>query len=309
MKRLVLSLFLLVSAISLLCACGSKTTEGVSITTKEEATTTTVVEESNPYLKSIKILAIGNSFSVDSMEYLYQILTDLGCEQVVLGNMFIAGCSLATHGNNAYRDAAAYEYYKNNNGTWRTTTEATLTDGIIDEKWDYIVMQQVSGLSGVASSYDNGYEYVLNKINEVKTNPDCKLAWNMTWAYQKGSNHPDFPTYQNDQDIMYEQIVSAVKKKIVPKEEIEAIIPVGTAVQNVRSGFIGDTITRDTYHLSLVTGRYIAGVTWAASLAGLDIADLKYVPNSTEITSEILREIKRCVNASLVKPFEVTYLD
>ncbi len=43
----------------------------------------------------IKILAIGNSYSVDGMEYLWNILTDAGVEKVTLGNLYIAGRDLA----------------------------------------------------------------------------------------------------------------------------------------------------------------------------------------------------------------------
>ena len=38
---------------------------------------------------SIKVLAIGNSFSVDAIEYLYGVLVDLGYEEIVLGNLYI----------------------------------------------------------------------------------------------------------------------------------------------------------------------------------------------------------------------------
>ena len=38
--------------------------------------------------KSLKILAIGNSFSVDSMEYLWRLLRDCGVEKVILGNLY-----------------------------------------------------------------------------------------------------------------------------------------------------------------------------------------------------------------------------
>ena len=39
----------------------------------------------------MKVLAIGNSFSVDSMEYLFYILKDLGQTDIFLGNLFVGG--------------------------------------------------------------------------------------------------------------------------------------------------------------------------------------------------------------------------
>ena len=45
--------------------------------------------------KTLRVLAIGNSFSVDAMEYLYQIAKDAGVEQVILGNLRVSGCTVA----------------------------------------------------------------------------------------------------------------------------------------------------------------------------------------------------------------------
>ena len=40
--------------------------------------------------KSIKILAIGNSFSDDATEHLFGILKDAGVEEVIIGNLYDA---------------------------------------------------------------------------------------------------------------------------------------------------------------------------------------------------------------------------
>ena len=45
----------------------------------------------------LRILAIGNSFSTDSMQYLYQIAKNAGVEEIVLGNLYYGGCSLDEH--------------------------------------------------------------------------------------------------------------------------------------------------------------------------------------------------------------------
>jgi hypothetical protein len=85
--------------------------------TTEEATTaieeTTAAEEIKEFPKSLKILAIGNSFSTDSMQYLYQIMKDGGVEEIVLGNLYYGGCSLDQHMSFAKADSASYKYYKN----------------------------------------------------------------------------------------------------------------------------------------------------------------------------------------------------
>ena len=60
------------------------------------------------------ILAIGNSFSVDAMQWLYNIAENCGVQEVVLGNFYIGSCGLSTHWNCANNNNPSYIYYKNN---------------------------------------------------------------------------------------------------------------------------------------------------------------------------------------------------
>lgn len=58
----------------------------------------------------LKILTIGNSFSVDCMQFVYEIAQAAGVEKVKLGNLYISGCSLEKHLTNAKSDAKAYTF-------------------------------------------------------------------------------------------------------------------------------------------------------------------------------------------------------
>ena len=62
---------------------------------------------------SLKILAIGNSFSEDATEYIPMIARDLGIKNITVGNMYIGGCTIEKHASNARNNEAAYKYYKN----------------------------------------------------------------------------------------------------------------------------------------------------------------------------------------------------
>ena len=88
--------------------------------------------------KSLKILAIGNSFSTDSMQYLYQIAKNAGVEEIVLGNLYYGGCSLDEHYAYGTNDITSYTYYKNTTGTWGSTKNYKMSDAVKDEDWDYI---------------------------------------------------------------------------------------------------------------------------------------------------------------------------
>ena len=91
------------------------------------------IEQPEDNSMSIKILAIGNSFSVDAMEYLYGMLVDLGYEEIVLGNLYIAGCTLETHATNFQNNSASYTYYLNTTGTWNKTASYKPMDALSSE--------------------------------------------------------------------------------------------------------------------------------------------------------------------------------
>lgn len=255
---------------------------------------------------TLKVLAIGNSFSEDATSWLYDIAKASGINEVVVANLYIGGASLATHWNNASGNRADYTYQKNSNGTWTSQTGKTMQYGIKDESWDIITLQQASNLSGAQSSYNTDLTNLISYVNANKTNPNAKLGWHMTWAYQSDSTHPDFPTYDKNQMTMYNAIVSSVQNKIVPNSAFSYIIPVGTAIQNVRSSFIGDTLTRDGHHLSYNLGRYIAGLTWLRTLTGISIDNLTYVPSTSEIPQPYLPVIKEAVNKAVQTPFAIS---
>ena len=227
----------------------------------------------------LKILTIGNSFSDDSMEYVYQIAKSAGVKKISLGNLYIGGCTLDTHAANAKGDSPAYEYRTNTAGKWSTKNNYKMSDAIKSQKWDYISLQQASGSSGVDRTYGK-LEYLIDYVRELC--PDAKIVWNMTWAYQQNSTHGEFPKYQSDQMKMYNAILAAVEKRVTPKEEIYAVLPTGTAIQNARTSYIGDHLTRDGYHLTYDFGRFVAGLTFVHKLTGLPIAEVDFLPDGVD---------------------------
>ena len=55
-----------------------------------------------------KFLIVGNSFSNDVMEYVFDIASAAGVKDMVLGNLYIGNCSLETHLKHAKADDGAY---------------------------------------------------------------------------------------------------------------------------------------------------------------------------------------------------------
>ena len=254
--------------------------------------------------RSLKVLAIGNSFSVDAMRnYLYDVLKSADYDQVILGNLYVGGCSLDTHWNYISSKSGSYEYHKNDDdGKWIVTNGTDALTALQDENWDVITVQQVSGNSGMPETFGN-LQNIVNWVNQYKTNPNAKVLWHMTWAYQQDSTHESFPNYNSDQMTMYNAIVDTVQNTVLAVDGIDGVIPAGTAIQNLRQTSIGDTLTADGYHLNDLHGDYTASLTWYAAITGESLDLVDYAPAS--VTNDVFN-IKRAVGRAIINPYEVS---
>ncbi len=250
----------------------------------------------------MKILAIGNSFSDDAMEYVADILKGMSVTDFFLGNLYIGGCSLSRHYDNIINNNSAYEYRTNCGNGWTTEYNYKLSDALASQNWDYISMQQASGFSGEIESY-NVLDSLIAEVRKICGDAP-KLVWHMTWAYQGNSTHGDFPKYGCNQMKMYKSITDVVQGRIIPDNAFSSVIPSGTAVQNARTSFIGDNLTRDGFHLSYGPGRYIAGLTYACTLTGKSPADVGFTPDGVDEDQKNVA-IEAVINA-LKDKFHVT---
>lgn len=263
--------------------------------------------------KTLKMLAITSSFGLNTTDLLYDIAKAEGCTDVVVGRLYASGCTLEKHVSFAENNTSGYTYTKNSTGQWETVEAASMLYGLQDEDWDIIFIQQSAAQSGLEESYMDYLDILLPYVNKNKTNPNARLIWNMTWAYQSDSDQNVFVTrFKKDQKLMYETIVNVLKEKILPRTEFSAIIPSGTAVQNVRTSFIGDTLTKDTFHLNNL-GKVIAGYTLYSVLTGKEVAEIKLdtvssydIKQPIQLTSEQKEVIVEAVNNAIRNPFEVT---
>lgn len=275
-----------------------------------QTTTTPVVQPTVPVDdvhwdddNTLKILTIGNSFSVDSMQYVYQIAKAAGVENIKLGNLYIGSCSLSTHLSKAKGDSRSYTYYTNSNGEWSSVKSHKMSAAIISEDWDFVSFQQASRDSGVADTYDD-LQALMAIVEPLCTNPNVKFAWHMTWAYQSDSSHDGFATYNKNQMTMYNAIVSAVQNKVVTNNKIDIIIPNGTAVQNARTSYVGDSLTRDGHHMSYDQGRKLTGVGMVAALIGID---WNTIDLSSVIQDQTFRQVAmESVRNAIQNPYTVT---
>lgn len=274
---------------------------------------TTVSEK---YLVSVlikttfKILSIGNSFSEDSHQFLFDIAQTLGHHtHVVTGNVTIGGSSLQMHYDNASNNRASYAFRKENVNGIQTFSGYTIKQALESEDWDFVTIQQVSQDSGRASTIPIAQlEFLTEYIKEHVNNEHVKIYWHSTWAYQQNSNHGGFANYNKDQITMYHAINEVAQNVIVPSGLFDGLIPNTTAIQNVRTSYIGDNLTRDGYHLSIPHGRFIASLMFYKAMTGKEIegiieADLA----SIILISPTVREVAvEAVNHAYINPYQIS---
>lgn len=296
--------------------------------------------------KSLKLLAVTSSFGLNTTQLLYDVAVAEGYdpENVTVARLYTSGCTLEKHITYA-PDKPVYQYTKISGDpdvvaehaakgmvagklfTIKTEGNATLLEGLMDEEWDVIFMQQGARVSCLMDSYTDaqGGDYItqLRDIMEPYVQqycPNARFVWNMLWAYEEGSpQYPYSTTFNSDQMAMYQANIDTTMAYVIPRNDYDRIIPTGTAIQNARTSFFGESMSRDTYHLNNLGGT-IAAYGLYAVLTGQEITainlDIVTASNKNGIGSAAkintpFREdeklvIMESVNNALRNPYGVT---
>ena len=242
----------------------------------------------------VKILAIGNSFSADAVEQeLYGLFAAEG-KDVLIGNLYIGGCPLATHAENALSDAAAYSYRKIVDGVKTTTASTKMSSALADEDWTFISVQEGAGYHGF---YNSSLGSVSHSMEPALTNllgvlkekcPDARLVYHAPWAAKSDYTGVKFSYYNYDQELMYQMICSATKEVLAAHTEFKLFMNCMDAIQNARSSYLGDNLTRDGWHLNYSTGRYTAACLWFEKIMGKSVVGNSYHPESISEAKALL---------------------
>lgn len=225
----------------------------------------------------LSILSIGNSYSDDAHEFLYEVLTSLGISKVHTANLYVGGCTLEQHASFLDTDTKDYSMRVYSGAEGKRGDKMDLIDALNERSWDYITLQQGTITSGQKETYNGDLTKMVEFVR--KHAPKSKFAWHMTWSFAYSYSSTAFlKEYGRDQMKLYNAICTAVQEKIVAPKHFDLLIPTGTAIQNARSSKLGDTLNRDGYHLSADMGRYIAALTFAHTLTGLDISNIAFTP-------------------------------
>ena len=136
---------------------------------------TTAPDNSQTASRTLKILAVGNSFSQDAVEqYLWELFDAAGIDAVI-GNLFIGGCTLERHRDNARSGDGAYRYRKIVDGVRTETPNVSLDRALNDEAWDIVTLQQASGKSGRYATYQPYLRDLIEHVGRLVHNPALQI--------------------------------------------------------------------------------------------------------------------------------------
>ena len=127
------------------------------------------------------------------------------------------------------------------------------------------------------------------------------------WAYARSYSgdvcvDPRFAAFGYDQKTMYSSIVNDTRTLCMKYGA--GVVPVGTAVQNIRATQDRDNITRDGVHLNFSIGCYVAACVWYETLFGTDVTGSAYNPGRLPDTR--IRIARGGAHAAVSAPWEVT---
>lgn len=256
----------------------------VTITkTTTTVTTTKVTTTTKPQKPMLRVLSIGNSYSMDAHHFLSALAAHEGRELRTV-NLYHSGCSLKKHCDFYKNNETAYQYEVNGKIDWNS--HVSLLDILPTEKWDVITLQESSYASCANDSMQPYLDTLLGVIKQYA--PEAKIYLHQTWAYGDGYSAHNSTT-GGSMAAMWAKIQANYDQ--ASRETGLPLIPSGLAMFNAQQAFnkrgLGESIQRDGSHASESWGRYLLALVWYKTITGdtpsntFDAFDGFYIPDDT----------------------------
>ena len=225
--------------------------------------------------KQLKVLMVGNSFSICNLRQMPQVAESMG-KKLDLASLYIGGCSLERHWRNvevATTNATFKPYRFDRIADGKCVVEngtANIPDALAMDKWDVVTLQQASHFSWDPAAYYPWGDNLVAKICELA--PQAKVVVQETWSYPPWDKR--LKRFGFDQVEMYARLHDAYAA-FAGKYGFD-VIPVGTAAE-----FAPDRntlFTKPDFHFNR-TGEYLQGLVWTAKLFGADVRKCAYRPS------------------------------
>lgn len=285
--------------------------------------------------KDLKILMVGNSFSICAGRNLPKLVSHEKKHSVEITSAYIGGCLLSRHADNLKEAEKNPDFKPYRIDIWTSKDlrrarnyKGNVNQLLKDNKYDIITVQQ-----GSRESWD--YKFYQPYANELiayikKYQPQAEIIIQQTWAYR--SDSPILEEWKFSSAEMSEKVINAYKE--FAKATKFRMIPTGEAVALVRQypqykytvlsekqlkKFIcpdlppraNDVVGRhywvkdkkemrlgcDSIHLN-EHGEYLQACVWYAFLFGEDAEKITYEP---KLSSESCKILRKCAAEAVAK--------
>lgn len=245
----------------------------------------------------MKILSIGNSFSMDATRYLYGVARASGVKLKV-ANLYIGGCSLYRHYRNMLSgdDAYLFEINGMSSGLYVSLAHALLSD-----EWDVVTLQQASPHSPHYETYEPFLSELAAFVRRYA--PGAKLLVHQTWAYESGCERLEKMAKCTSAEEMLRRLTECYRRA-AEAVNADGIIPAGDAMYRLEGALrpLGLSAHRDTFHASLGTGRYALACVWLEAITGKRPTPMAFSDFDVPVT-DAEREIAERVAVEAIEGF------
>lgn len=268
----------------------------------------------------LKVLMLGNSFSICVGKMLPAIANASGTHALELTSACIGGCPLRLHWENIMRsendpDARQYavKVWRSRDLSEEDLPEDSINNLIKKADWDIITIQQASHESW---DYQNYQPFAASLAAYIKKHaPKSEIVIQQTWAYNENDARIDPQNGQEwgfDQAGMYERAAAAYRR--LAAETGFRVIPSGLAVQNVRAlgplpvpqpeggapltGRAADVVGADGDNIHLnARGEFLQACVWYSFLFGEPADGITFTPEN--IDANYGQTLKDCAQAAV----------
>lgn len=246
---------------------------------------------------SMRILGIGNSFTVDATARLDEWIDSCGIDADSCCVYMLATSGAALRLWSERLDSMTVYKVKRAAGRLVMPVDSGTVADVLRQPWDVIVFQQSSNLAPFYSTYNPYLRHLIGAAKDLCANPDVRIGWQLTWSYVKGFRH------MGGKEQWQQQV--AATHSMMMNDGIRLLIPTGTAIQNVRQTRLCDSLelTRDSMHLAPL-GRYVAAGVWYHSLLSPVLAE-SHAADGLQLSSDDAI-IQQAIFNAVSHPFTIT---
>ena len=185
-------------------------------------------------MRTIRLLAIGNSLSENPLTYLEPLAASCGAASLIIGHATLSGCTLARHWRLAeytahHPEHKTYNFTAGGPATaWQPGRTVNLQEALADQAWDLVTINQASIPGPDRDSFEPWLGYLMERIRTLA--PGAEILLNQTWAYREDA--PYLIEKGLTSETMFERL--RANYDFYAKRYGCRIIPVGEGIQRVR---------------------------------------------------------------------------